>query len=412
MYTLVLVGTIIVFGRLSDKYGRLKVYYWGLVIFLIASILCGLSSSLIELLGFRALQGIGAAMLQATAIAIVPTFIPKERLGQALGTMGVLIGIGPVLGPSIGGFLLTIGNWRWIFWINIPFVLMGMIGCRFLLKRIEESRSNIKLNISGSLLLTLSILTLLQGVSLLASIGTVNGDVIRRCILFISLCTCFIFWEKKSKQPIIHSFETIPTRHLFCLYFGIFILGDTTSLGFIIPPYFFGKIVQLEPWKAGIVNLFAPLGLMIMSKISGRLMKIFNSISLMMSGLAIMTCSFVVLSFMEFNWRPVVVAMLLFVSGVGAGMFVTPNTTTIMGTVDKEFQGTIGSIQRMIQNLGIALYAAITSAFIRAHSNGDVNELMIGFRHAWAFAATSIFGSCLVFIFLFINFRKKSHFLW
>lgn len=204
LYTLVLVGTIIVFGRLSDKYGRLNVYYWGLVIFLIASILCGFSSSLIELIGFRALQGIGAAMLQATAIAIVTTFIPKERLGQALGTMGVLIGLGPVLGPSIGGFLLTIGNWRWIFWINIPFVLIGMIGCRFLLKRIEESRNNIKLNIPGSLLLTLSILTLLQGVSLLASIGTVNGEVIRMCILFISLFTCFIFWEKKSKQPIIH----------------------------------------------------------------------------------------------------------------------------------------------------------------------------------------------------------------
>lgn len=167
--------------------------------------------------------------------------------------------------------------------------------------------------------------------------------------------------------------------------------------------------MQLEPWKAGIVNLSAPLGLMIMSKISGRLMKIFNTISLMMSGLAIMTCSYVALSFMEFNWRPIVVAMLLFVYGVGAGMFVTPNTTTIMGTVDKEFQGTIGSIQRMIQNLGIALYATITSAFICAHSNGDVNELMIGFRHAWTFAAISIFGSLLVFIFLFINFRKSSH---
>jgi MFS family permease len=121
--TLVLVGTIIMFGRISDKYGRLKIYSGGIVIFLVSSVLCGLSSSIGELIIFRTMQGIGTAMIQATATAIITTAIPKERQGSALGTLCVLLGLGPVLGPSVGGFLISLGSWRWIFWINIPFDL-------------------------------------------------------------------------------------------------------------------------------------------------------------------------------------------------------------------------------------------------------------------------------------------------
>ena len=81
---------------------------------------------------FRGLQGIGAAMLQGTATAIITTTIPENRQGSALGTLSILLGIGPVLGPSIGGLLISVGNWRWIFWINIPFIFIGLIGCLFL----------------------------------------------------------------------------------------------------------------------------------------------------------------------------------------------------------------------------------------------------------------------------------------
>ena len=104
LYTLLLTGTIIIFGRLSDKYNRLNIYSIGLTVFLISSILCGLSSNVVELITFRGLQGIGAAMLQGTATAIITTTIPENRQGPALGTLSILLGIGPVLGPSIGGF--------------------------------------------------------------------------------------------------------------------------------------------------------------------------------------------------------------------------------------------------------------------------------------------------------------------
>jgi MFS family permease len=203
MYTLALVGTIIIFGRLGDKYGRLKIYTLGLIVFFMASILCGLSTSPEELITFRTLQGIGAAMLQGTAIAIITTAISKERQGSALGTLGVLLGLGPILGPSIGGLLITFGGWRWIFLINIPIALVGLLGCTILFGKVKETRNDIQIDLLGNILLTFSFLALLRGLSMLSTFGILSFAVIGPTVLFAILFVLFIFWEIKAKEPIV-----------------------------------------------------------------------------------------------------------------------------------------------------------------------------------------------------------------
>ena len=186
LYTLLLTGTIIIFGRLSDKYNRLNIYSIGLTVFLISSILCGFSNNVVELITFRGLQGIGAAMLQGTATAIITTTIPEHRQGPALGTLSILLGIGPVLGPSIGGLLISIGNWRWIFWINIPFIFIGLIGCLLLKKYIKEPKSvSIHLDIRGNSLLFVSIFCLLVSLTSWSHHSFFNISVYSNFLIFI-----------------------------------------------------------------------------------------------------------------------------------------------------------------------------------------------------------------------------------
>lgn len=396
MYTLALVGTIIIFGRLGDKYGRLKIYASGLIVFLIASILCGLSTSPGQLIAFRTFQGFGAAMIQGTATAIITVNIPKERQGSAFGTLGVLLGLGPVLGPSVGGFLISLGSWRWIFWINVPIVLAGLIGCTILVKKVKESRSAIQMDLPGSLLLTFSVLALLQGLSMSSTAGIISIKTIGPIVLFTILFAIFIFWEKRVEQPIVDL-----RLFLRCTFtaplLGIFVLGGTTSLGFIIPPYFLDHVSQLDPWQAGLVNLSAPLGLVVMSKVSGRLMEKAGTTRLMIIGLIMMAIAYGILGTMQSDWSAIWIAILLLVYGFGAGFFVPPNTSAIMGAVSRDIQGTIGAVQRMVQNLGIGLYAVIASVFIRVHSNGDIETFMNGFREAWLLATVSILFSLFVF---------------
>lgn len=396
LYTLLLTGTIIIFGRLSDKYSRLNIYSLGLTIFLIASILCGFSNNVIQLIVFRGLQGIGAAMLQGTATAIITTTIPENRQGSALGTLSILLGIGPVLGPSIGGLLISVGNWRWIFWINIPFIFIGLIGCLFLKRYIKEQKStSIHLDIRGNSLLFLSIFCLLISLTSWSYHSIFNISVYGNFLIFIVSFCLFIIWELKTNHPII-DLRLFKNVSFSSPIFAIFVFGGTTSLGFIIPPYILEKINHLSSWQIGLVNLTSPLGLVLTSKISGKLISRIGNIVLMTTGLIIMIVAYTSLGLLQYILNPVTISLLLLIYGIGGGFFLPSNTSAIMGTVSQDMQGTVGATQRMVQNIGIAFYTAVTSLFISNSSNSD--KLIEGSSHAWLFASITLFLALLPFL--------------
>ncbi|EEE48246.1 transporter, major facilitator family protein [Staphylococcus capitis SK14] len=395
LYTLLLTGTIIIFGRLSDKYSRLNIYSLGLTIFFIASILCGFSNNVIQLIVFRGLQGIGAAMLQGTATAIITTTIPENRQGSALGTLSILLGIGPVLGPSIGGLLISVGNWRWIFWINIPFIFIGLIGCLFLKRYIKEQKSmSIHLDIRGNSLLFLSIFCLLISLTSWSYHSIFNISVYGNFLIFIVSFCLFIIWELKTNHPII-DLRLFKNVSFSSPIFAIFVFGGTTSLGFIIPPYILEKINHLSSWQIGLVNLASPLGLVLISKISGKLISRIGNIVLMTTGLIIMIVAYTSLGLLQYILNPVTISLLLLIYGIGGGFFLPSNTSAIMGTVSQDMQGTVGATQRMVQNIGIAFYTAVTSLFISNSSNSD--KLIEGSSHAWLFASITLFLALLPF---------------
>lgn len=396
LYTLLLTDTIIIFGRLSDKYSRLNIYSLGLTIFLIASILCGFSNNVIQLIVFRGLQGIGAAMLQGTATAIITTTIPENRQGSALGTLSILLGIGPVLGPSIGGLLISVGNWRWIFWINIPFIFIGLIGCLFLKRYIKEQKStSIHLDIRGNSLLFLSIFCLLISLTSWSYHSIFNISVYGNFLIFIVSFCLFIIWELKTNHPII-DLRLFKNVSFSSPIFAIFVFGGTTSLGFIIPPYILEKINHLSSWQIGLVNLTSPLGLVLTSKISGKLISRIGNIVLMTTGLIIMIVAYTSLGLLQYILNPVTISLLLLIYGIGGGFFLPSNTSAIMGTVSQDMQGTAGATQRMVQNIGIAFYTAVTSLFISNSSNSD--KLIEGSSHAWLFASITLFLALLPFL--------------
>ncbi|MEK5453373.1 MFS transporter [Staphylococcus sp. FSL R7-0694] len=396
LYTLLLTGTIIIFGRLSDKYSRLNIYSLGLTVFLIASILCGFSNSIMQLIVFRGLQGIGAAMLQGTATAIITTTIPEDRQGPALGTLSILLGIGPILGPSIGGLLISIGNWRWIFWINIPFIFIGLIGSLLLKKYIQGQKStSIHLDIRGNFLLFLSIFCLLISLTSWSSHSIFYVSVYGNFLLFMIVFCLFIVWELKTNHPIIN-LRLFKNLSFSAPIFAIFVFGGTTSLGFIIPPYVLEKVNHLSSWQIGLVNLTSPLGLVIISKVTGKLISRIGNIILMTIGLLIMIVSYTNLGLLQYMLNPITISLLLLLYGIGGGFFLPSNTSAIMKTVSQDIQGTVGATQRMVQNIGIAFYTAVTSLFISNSSNSD--KLISGASHAWLFASLSLFLALIPFL--------------
>jgi EmrB/QacA subfamily drug resistance transporter len=403
LYTLALTGTIVLFGRLSDRYGHLTVYVLGLIFFALSSMLCGISQSVPELIVFRILQGIGAAMLQATSAALITTIIPESRRGSALGTLGILLGLGPVLGPSVGGTILSMVSWRFIFFINLPIVAVALFGSRRLKRIVRDKRQRIHLNVAGNVLLSLSILALLLSLS---AIGDATLVATLLFLLFILLIVGFTLRELRISSPILN-LRLFHNRQFALAMLAVFVFGGATSIGFIVPPYFLETVRQLSAWQSGLVNLSAPLGLMGFSRLSGKRLGQVGAKRLMGIGLTVMAVAYGVLSQMGVAWSPDFIATLLFVYGAGAGIFVPANLSAIMGAVGRETQGTMGAVQRMVQNLGIAIDTAIAAVLIRIHSGVGSEGLMVGFRAAWGYAAGTLGITLLLFAWLAIKGRLR-----
>ncbi len=397
LYTLALTGTIIVFGRLGDKYGRLQIYTLGLVVFAVSSVLCGLSQSTVEIVAFRTLQGIGAAMLQGTAIAIITTTIPLGRRGRALGTLGILMGLGPVVGPSAGGILISFLNWRWIFWINTPFVGIGLIGCRHLFRTISENHRTIPLEAKGNLLLSVSVLALLLVLSTWATAGLYSPQVLSLLGVFVGVFVLFVIHELHTKQPIL-DLHLFLKREFTSTVLATFVFGGASAIGFIVPPYFLEQVSHLATWQVGLVNLASPFGVVVWSKITGRLLSRWGSIRLMVIGLITMLVSYLILGQMQATWSSWLLVILLFIYGSGGGLFIPSNISAIMKSVGREMQGTIGAVQRMVLNLGVAVYTTVTATLISVTSHTKTHYLMNSFRQSWNDAALTILLSLVVFL--------------
>lgn len=232
-----------------------------------------------------------------------------------------------------------------------------------------------------------------------------NISVYGNFLIFIVAFCLFMIWELKTNHPII-DLRLFKNMSFSSPIFAIFVFGGTTSLGFIIPPYILEKINHLSSWQIGLVNLTSPLGLVLISKITGKLISRIGNIILMTIGLIIMIVVYTNLGLLQYILNPIKISLLLLLYGIGGGFFLPSNTSAIMKTVSQDMQGTVGATQRMVQNIGIAFYTAVTSLFISNSSNSG--QLVEGASHAWLFASLTLFLALSPFLLKLLKRKSES----
>ena len=351
-------------GRLGDLLGHRVVYLTGFALFGVTSLLCGLAPSFSIVVLGRVLQGIGAALLMATGPALLTTNVPGHRRGRALGMVATATYAGLTVGPSLGGFLVDVGSWRWVFFVNVPVTLAVCVLGALALPPSPRQRASF--DGWGTVALLLGFTPLLvtishggRGAGLPVPLPVLGG-------VGVLGMGAFAWIQRRAQQPLVR--------------FGVFLNKTFTTavlsatgnyvalfIPIILTPFFLTEGVGLTPGRTGLVLSSQPVIMALVASPSGWLSDRVGTRPLAASGMFVMAAGLFGLSWVGAESSPYVVAGWLGVAGLGTGMFISPNSSALMGSAPKSEQGIAGGILAVARNLGMLLGVAAATGFYSFH---------------------------------------------
>jgi len=364
-YLLMNAVTVLIYGKLSDLFGRKPILLFGISVFLIGSILCGFAESMTMLIVFRFIQGLGAGAITPIATTIVGDMYTKEERATIQGYLSSVWGISAIAGPALGGILVEYVSWRFVFWLNIPLGILAIIGVGlFLHEHITKKRHRI--DYVGSLLIMISVscfmFVLVEG-------GTrwswMSIESLSLVIVSVVAFLFFYFQEKKAEEPImpfsIWKERPILIANLTSLTTGIMLIGISSFL-----PTFVQGVMEQSPIIAGFTLTTMSIGWPIASTFSGSLMlKLGYRKTSLLGGLALVLGSVFFITLTP-NIGPIWAAVGSFIVGIGMGLTSTTFIVVIQSAVDWEQRGIATASNSFMRNFGNTIGAALLGGILNS----------------------------------------------
>jgi len=350
-------------GKVADIYGRKKVFTIGVGIFAFSLVFLSISTHSAMLIVFRFVQGIGSALIFATGIAILSSVFPPEKTGVVFGINVAGIYTGLMIGPLLGGILTQHLGWKSVFWIGIPFLVIILAMIFIMIKGEWYGEKEQKLDYVGIGIYGLILLSLMYGFSLLPELRSIWF-----ILAGIALIPVFVFWERRTKTPVL-DFKLFTRSRYFSIsnFAAIFFYISIAAIGYLISIYL-QNIKNYTPQIAGTIliaqyifqALFSPVAGYISDRIEPRI------IASVGSGLTVV--GLLIFSFINEGTHIATIIIGLIFMGTGIAIFSSPNTKAIMSAVEKEAYGSGSAIRatmRLIgQNMGFAIVLILFAIFI------------------------------------------------
>ena len=382
-YLLTVVATLVMFGRISDMAGRKLIYVYGFVVFMVGSLLCGTAPTLTVLVASRVLQAIGGAMIQANSVAIVVLSLPPEKRTKGLGFQAAAQAMGLALGPTLGGVLVGLMSWRWLFLVNIPVGLIALPASMAFIPRSRHLADPKPLDWPGSALLALSVVGIMGAFSFSESLGWTSPIVLGGFGVGITSTLAFFLHERRTADPLVT--PALLRNSTIRTGLGAASLGYFALFAYLlIVPFEVERGLGRGPAIAGLMLLPLPLAIGITAPMAGRFAARFGPRFAALVAALLAASGTVVVAIGAS--APQIIVMGLAIVGLGIGLFNTVNNATVMAAIPPQ-QTAVGSgLLNTTRGLGTAAGLAIGSMFFVTF--GGSSHIGTVVQHA--FLATSL----------------------
>ena len=374
-YLVTIASTLLTFGRLSDMVGRKPVWLSGLALFTLGSGVCGAANSLPLLIAARAFQGLGGALLLSTSVAIITDSFSFDKRGFALGCNAVVIALGASAGPSLGGFITEHWSWRWIFYVNLPIGICGFVGSKKVLRH-TLSVVRQRFDPFGAALLAAVFAPLTLALSFAPEWGWSSWRFVLCLGVSLAALLAVPAMERRVADPIIHMSllrNRVFTSALVCMTLAMLALF---AVGFMLP-FYFEELRGFSVAKSGLFLTAMPLSIALMAPVSGSLADRFGSRWLASGGLAIASLGLVAVAQLDARSSDWSIIWPLMLTGVGQGLFMTPNARALMNAAPANEQGESSGLLATGRALGQSLSVAVAGAIFAGLGGAEAGRTLI-----------------------------------
>jgi len=375
-YSLTISTLSVSLGRLADMIGKKPIYVTGFIVFTTGSVLCGLSPTIYLLIASRVIQALGAAMVFSLGLGIITESFPREERGRALGISGTLVSIGIIAGPTVGGMILSVASWHWIFFVNLP---IGILGTYMAIRNIPALKpaGGQKFDIWGAVTLGSGLFMLLMGMTWGQERGFDSLPIILLLAGFFVMFTIFIVIEKREEQPMVDLAMFKNSEFATGLINGLLTFIAIAGLSLLLP-FYLENVIGLAPFFMGLVMAVDPVLMGFVAPVSGWLSDRMGSRIITMVGLSMLLVAYILMATLNEKSSLLMIIVSLLFLGLGMGIFQSPNNSTIMGAAAKDRLGVVSSILALSRSLGQVLGGAILGSLWAVHVLAKLSEMPEG----------------------------------
>lgn len=354
-------------GKLADLIGRRVIYVTGLVIFIGASALCGMSQNMTELILFRGLQGLGGGIMMPMAMIIIGDLFTGKQRAKWQGVFGAIFGLSSVIGPQVGGWIVDAWNWRWVFYINLPVGILAVILIAFALPK-HKATGKVKFDIPGIVTMIVGVVSLLLALTFGGKdFAWSSWQIIGMIALAVVSLVSFVIIESKAQEPIL------PVRlfknRTFSTINGIGFLMSVGMFGAIMfVPLFMQGIVGISASASGTVMTPLMLTMIAASVVSGQFIHKIGIKRQMLVGMVIMAAGFYLLSTMGIDTTKLIASSYMLVLGLGMGLVMPILTLALQESFPKSELGVVTSSSQFFRQIGGTFGMTILGAIMNHKS--------------------------------------------